>query len=145
MPTSAAPVPVAVATAVSAASATAHFEEPTRVESGFSLAEAINEIADEPIAESKPAVPNQPEAPASQPAAVSQSGPDSAQNTPEAPEPVTVADNTADEAAPTNGDEHVADKSSDEEQANDDSAAKVSNLEEEMARLLGEITSKRES
>jgi hypothetical protein len=125
----------------SAASASAHFEEParpTRVEPAFSLADALDEIADETVAAGDAPDPARPE-PAS--AAVE-------------PDNATAADDRPAEAVATDADETppiVAARDAGQaaenqgESNNEDRAATVSNLEQEMARLLGQITAKRDA
>jgi hypothetical protein len=127
--------------AASVASASAHFEEParpTRVEPAFSLANALDEIADEPIpAGDAPELAQlEPEktvmrAPTEEPDA--EVGGDE--------RPATAAD--ADGPLPIAAD-HDAEQLAENKAESDseDRAATVSNLEQEMARLLGQITTK---
>lgn len=150
----AAPTPGAISIAAGGAqtvSASAHFEEParpTQIDSAFSLADALDEIADEPAAApgvSEAAVAERPahtEAaafrPPSQTVAKLSSTPGPAEGGAGTPE-------TYSGPAPAIANNDSATDSVDPEDADEDSAATVSNLEEEMARLLGQITSKRES
>ncbi len=126
------------------APASAHFEEPTRpnrIESVFSLADALDEIANEPISAGDvtefagPKARPAPHQSAEATAAMADATDDAATETLELssePAPAMATDDTAAEA--------------DDPQANQSSSAsKVSDLEREMARLLGEITSRRES
>jgi len=117
----------------SVASASAHFEEParpTRVEPAFSLANALDEIADEPVAAGDAREP------------IPSTGPDAAIAGDEHPGQAFASD--ADDALPIAAE---ADQPAENKGESDDAdrAATVSNLEQEMARLLGQITSKSDS
>lgn len=128
------------------ASASAHFEEPSRpsrIESVFSLADALDEIADEPISagnatefagpRAHPAAPRHFEEAAALPAEASD-------------EPATEALDLSPEPAPAIAtDDATAEPGTQPQEGEAASASKVSDLEREMARLLGEITSRRES
>lgn len=144
-----APLPVAAAGGAALTSASAHFEEPThptRVQPAFSRAEAFDETADEPST-------------ATDPQASARAGPSAATNP--AAEPEAEGSGVADaEAPPTETAEAAgahttpvaagttaeqsADAPAEGETNNGDTADTVSNLEQEMARLLGEITSRRD-
>lgn len=114
-----------------AVQASAHFTEtarPTRIESVFSLAGALDEIADE--ADDSRTARERPQGDAvliTPPPAAAESGPPEPRVSVEEPAPPIALAET-DESAPP---ETEAD------------AARVSDLEREMARLLGEITGKR--
>jgi hypothetical protein len=117
------------------AAGTAHFAEtarPTRIESVFALGDALDDIADEPP--TSPAAAFEPvrAAPAPQPALAAPPVDDDEP----LPEYLTLAD---DEPAPATAAEEIAEGPP----AEDGSSSKVSDLEREMARLLGEITAKR--
>jgi flagellar protein FliO/FliZ len=131
--------------ATRAETASAHFEEtarPTRIESVFSLANALDDIADRPPSESDAdefemsmgqdiASAEQPTDPVASFFAETDDDPDSPELSDE-PAPALAID----ESDPDSDDVPARSKGS---------TAKVSDLEEEMARLLGEITSKRDS
>ena len=144
--TPAAPPPVSVVAgrAASVTSASAHFEEParpTRVEPAFSLANALDEIADEPIAAGDAPEPVQLEpeqtvmlAPTKEPDDAEVGGDERPAAAPDADSPLPIAaDHDAEQPAENNA-----------ESDSEDRAATVSNLEQEMARLLGQITAKRD-
>jgi flagellar biogenesis protein FliO len=128
------------------ASASAHFEEPSRpsrIESVFSLADALDEIADEPISagtaaefagpRAHPAAPRHFEEAAALPSEAGE-------------EPATEALDLSPEPAPAIAtDDATAEPGTQPQEGEAASASKVSDLEREMARLLGEITSRRES
>jgi hypothetical protein len=127
------------------AAASAHFEEPTRpsrIESVFSLADALDEIADEPISADTAAefagpkaqhAPRHFEEAAALPAEAGD-------------EPSTEALDLSPEPAPAIAtDDASAEPGTQRQEGEAASASKVSDLEREMARLLGEITSRRES
>jgi flagellar biogenesis protein FliO len=128
------------------AAASAHFEEPSRpsrIESVFSLADALDEIADEPISagsaaefagpRAHPAAPRHFEEAAALPAEAGD-------------EPATEALDLSPEPAPAIAtDDATAEPGTQPQEGEAASASKVSDLEREMARLLGEITSRRES
>jgi flagellar biogenesis protein FliO len=109
--------------------ASGHFAEttrPTRIESVFSLADALDEIADEPPP-SEPEPVRQPMRAEPRPAPEADAPlPEYLALANEEPAPATAAEEIL-EGPPPPG----------------DSSSKVSDLEREMARLLGEITSKR--
>jgi flagellar protein FliO/FliZ len=131
--------------ATRAETASAHFEEtarPTRIESVFSLANALDDIADRPPPEDNAdefemsmgqdiASAEQPTDPVASFFAETDDDPDSPELSDE-PAPALAID----ESDPDSDDVPARSKGS---------TAKVSDLEEEMARLLGEITSKRDS
>jgi hypothetical protein len=114
--------------------ASGHFAEtsrPTRIESVFSLADALDEIADEPVGSRADAF----EPPARQPV------PDVV-----APAPADADDRLPDYLAFNGGEPAPATAAEEIVEVPPPDAAtssKVSDLEREMARLLGEITSKR--
>jgi hypothetical protein len=133
--------------ATRAEAASAHFEEtahPTRIESVFSLANALDDIADRPpsegeaddfmasMAEDMPDA-EQPADPAESVVAEIDDDPDSPELSDE-PAPALAIDETDPESDETPTETGVK-----------GNTTKVSDLEEEMARLLGEITSKRDS
>lgn len=110
--------------------ASGHFTEtarPTRIESVFSLAGALDEIADE--TDEERAIPERP-----------QSAPQAAEPHPKADAAIAEPPMPVEEPAPpmalTETDEPPPPEAGSE-------AARVSDLEREMARLLGEITGKR--
>jgi flagellar protein FliO/FliZ len=110
----------------------AHFAEtarPTRVESVFSLSNALDEILDEPAVNSAAAF----EPPGRRPAPI-----DRAAIPPEGEEALPDYLSLPEERAPATAAEDI-----DERPGAGDTATKVSDLEREMARLLGEITAKR--
>jgi flagellar biogenesis protein FliO len=99
---------------------------PTRIESVFSLADALDEIADEPPP-SEPEPVRQPMRAEPRPAPEADAPlPEYLALANEEPAPATAAEAILEGPAPPG-----------------DSSSKVSDLEREMARLLGEITSKR--
>jgi hypothetical protein len=103
----------------------ARFAEPvraTRVEQVISLAEENEPVASLPSEESPPVVPSEPAPSADMMAPEASSDPGQEEN---------VAPPVRNEGHPINGDP--------------DTATKVSDLEKEMARLLGEISSRRSS
>jgi hypothetical protein len=125
--------------------ASAHFEEtshPTRIDSVFSLANALDEIADGPVSASEAAefaqqtaqTPPEPIAEQIPPESMAFE-PEDDSDTPELSDETALA-MAVDEIEPE------SDSASPEEA---ESTRKVSDLEEEMARLLGEITSRRDS
>jgi hypothetical protein len=128
------------------ASASAHFEEPTRpnrIESVFSLADALDEIADEPISGGTAAEFAGPKA---QPAAPRHFEEAAALPTEAGDEPATESLDLSPEPAPAIAtDDATAEPGTPPQEGEAASASKVSDLEREMARLLGEITSRRES
>jgi flagellar biogenesis protein FliO len=137
--------PAVAAAGGHAASASAHFEEPTRpsrIESVFSLADALDEIADEPMASDTAtefAGPKAQRAPRhfEEAAALPAETGD---------EPATEALDLSPEPAPAIAtDDATAEPATQPQEGEAASASKVSDLEREMARLLGEITSRRES
>jgi flagellar protein FliO/FliZ len=110
------PVPVTTGSTATLAArgepASAHFEEtshPSQIESVFSLADALDEIADGSVSESEAPEMNDEPAPA-----------------------ITIDDESESESGNPQAEEPEA-------------ATNVGDLEEEMARLLGQITSKRDS
>ena len=110
----------------------AHFTEtarPTRVDSVFSLSDALDEILDEPAVNSAAAF----EPPGRRPATF-----DRAAVPPEGEEALPDYLSLPEERAPATAADDI-----DERHASGDTATKVSDLEREMARLLGEITAKR--
>lgn len=131
--------PAVAAGVATAASASAHFEEttrPTRVDSAFSLADALDEIADEPVAGREVAQPAP--APAPQPVTADVQPVDT--TVADRPQPTDTEEAATDEPAPA-----APQDAPEGETTGEDSATKVSNLEQEMARLLGEITAKRDA
>lgn len=113
--------------------ASAHFTEttrPTRVDSVFSLSNALDEIIEEPSHS----------AAAFEPPGRRLGGTDRAAIPPEGEEILPDYLSLPDETAPATAAEDI-----DERPGAGDTAAKVSDLEREMARLLGEITAKRGS
>jgi hypothetical protein len=111
--------------------ASAHFTEtarPTRVDSVFSLSDALDEILDEPVANSAAAF----EPPGRRSMA------DRAAIPPEGEEALPDYLSLPEVRAPATAVEDI-----DERAVHGDTATKVSDLEREMARLLGEITAKR--
>ncbi len=127
------------------ASASAHFEEPSRpsrIESVFSLAEALDEIADEPISAGNATEFAGPKA--QRPARHFEEA--AAQRVEAVEEPATEALDISPEPAPAiSTDDATAEPVAQPQEGEAASASKVSDLEREMARLLGEITSRRES
>jgi flagellar biogenesis protein FliO len=103
---------------------------PTRIESVFSLADALDEIADEPAAPPAPEILRPP------PRAEQRAEPAPVEAEDSLPEYLTLAN---DEPAPATAAEEFAEGPP----AAGEGPSKVSDLEREMARLLGEITSKR--
>lgn len=143
-------VPVAAVSGASVASASAHFEEqtrPTRVGPAFSLADALDEIADAPVAardDSYPAIneqlaPVEPSESSAQYSAETAGAIDG--QSAEAEE--SDADKTVPPVVADNDVEQIAENQA--EVDDEDRAATVSNLEQEMARLLGQITAKRDA
>jgi hypothetical protein len=121
------------ATAAPTRPASGHFADtvrPTRIESVFALADALDDIAGEPAsspaAEFEPARPPEPPSPAAAARPVDEPLPEYLALSAEEPAPATAAEEVAEGPPAAAGD-----------------AAKVSDLEREMARLLGEITSRR--
>ncbi|MEO8667604.1 MAG: hypothetical protein ABI399_03750 [Bauldia sp.] len=125
------------ATAATTRPASGHFVEtarPTRIESVFALADALDDIADGP--EASPAAPFEPARAAAPPALPpSAAAPAEADDEP-LPEYLSLAN---DEPAPATAAEEIAEGPP----PGDGSASRVSDLEREMARLLGEITARR--
>lgn len=143
-------VPVAAASGAAVASASAHFEEPTRptrVEPAFSLADALDEIADVPVAARDDSYPakNEQLAPVEPPGSPAQYSAETAEAIDEPPAEADEADagtTTPDVVA----DNDVGQTAENQAEVDDgDRAATVSNLEQEMARLLGQITAKRDA
>jgi flagellar biogenesis protein FliO len=140
--------PVAAASAATLAArpevASARFEEtshPTQIEPVFSLADALDDFVDEPVPEEVDAFPDE--------AAPATDGQETEYQS--EPETDTAADMEDDEA-PELGEESVPAIAAEEAESEPrdgatetGNARNVSDLEEEMARLLGEITSKRDS
>ena len=127
------------------ASASAHFEEPSRpsrIESVFSLADALDEIADEPISTGEATEFAGPKAQrAARHFEEAASLPLEASD-----EPATEALDISPEPAPAiSTDDATAEPAAQPQEGEAANASKVSDLEREMARLLGEITSRRES
>ena len=144
-------VAIAAGGAAQMVSASAHFEEPThptKIDSVFSLADALDEIADEPATASGVTEADvaemttrqtepmgfepPPQTTAKQPATLVR------------PQVEAETAETQAETAPKIASDDTATDNREPEDSDEDSAATVSNLEEEMARLLGQITSKRE-
>jgi flagellar protein FliO/FliZ len=137
------PVSVVGGRGASVASASAHFEEPahpTRVEPAFSLANALDEIADEPIAAMDAPEPAHPE-PERAVSPMPTTKPDNAIGGDDRPAQTGASD--ADDALPIAADHDAGQPIENQgESDNEDRAAAVSSLEQEMARLLGQITAK---
>lgn len=143
--TAMAPLPVAAAAGAAIKPASAHFEEPshpTRVEPVFSPVGSLDESAAEPATEAdRPVTDNAEEtvaalkAPAQVPEPQTDDQPTAAVEAAEAGESAEAA---------ADSDSEVAEIEPDAEASDEDTATTVSNLEQEMARLLGEITAKRD-
>jgi len=137
------PVSAVAGRGASVASASAHFEEParpTRVEPAFSLANALEEIADEPVASGDEFAPRQHTDPEQAVAPIPNTAPDTAL----ARDGHQAIESDADDDLQIAEEvEQPAGNSAESDDA--DRAATVSNLEQEMARLLGQITSKGDS
>lgn len=141
-PMEAKPVAVVAANNESSVSASAHFDEPKPTpETGaaFSFADSANEIADQPSPTNNAAEPIEP-APRPEPTPSALQAP--ATGVPDGG--ATGAVEIGAQPAPTiPPNESMASK--DTIEADDaESAAKVSSLEQDMARLLGQITAKRD-
>jgi flagellar biogenesis protein FliO len=140
----AAPEPMAAAAAAHAASA--RFEEPSRpsrIESVFSLADALDEIANEPMTTNDAAEFAGPKARPSAPARHYEEAATLAAEASD--EPTSEGFDISPEPAPAIATDDTAEPDAPQEGQQPSNAAKVSDLEREMARLLGEITSRRES
>jgi hypothetical protein len=135
----------ATAATAHAAAASARFEEPSRpsrIESVFSLADALDEIANEPMPANDAAEFAGPKA---RPSAAARHYEEAAALAAEASdEPTTEGLDISPEPAPAIATDDTAEPDASQE-GPPPNAAKVSDLEREMARLLGEITSRRES
>ena len=142
-----APEPVPAAAGTRATSHSARFEEParpSRIELVFSLADALDEIANEPLPASDATDFAGPKARPSAPARHYEDAAAVGVASEASDDPTTEALDISPEPAPAISTDDNTSETVDLQQDQAANATKVSDLEREMARLLGEITSRRE-